>query len=733
MYQPPTNGNGDEPLEESTNSARIRAELAVLDAFLEHAVKQRAADPRKRSLNPFQGVILESEDILARFSDNKIPDAIDPQIEQAISGPEAEIRAEAPGGSRLGYLATTLRLRRFEERCLILALAPELDSKYSEIYAYLQDNVSRSRPSIDLAMQLFSTDSGDRLSFSAGAPLIRSRLLLEREPYESLLPMSQRTLSLDDRVLGFLLESPEIDYGIETWVNLVPVPKLPPRVPMDRANIDKTAAMARECYAGGKAERRPIFHLLGRTGTGRRALAEVVCRESGAPLLAADMCAGGWARDKADSFWRLGRESLLHNAAILIENFDDLLEEEAEAALAALFQTIHDFSAPMVFLCGSREWRPPQVSSATPFVSVPCPSPSAHQRIAFWNYHLGTNHQLSDTDVAALAGSFDFTDGQIRDVVALARSMASWEGTSEADLGLGTVRTACRKHALPNVGNLAQRVERTQGWDSLKLPAAQMKQLREIAAHLKHSAEVFGEWGFAQEFQYGLGLAACFEGPSGTGKTMAAGILAAEVGQELIRTDLSAIQSKYIGETNKHLNRLFDEAQTANAILFIDEADALFGKRSEVKDSHDRYANSEVAFLLQKIEDYRGTVILATNMKQNMDEAFLRRLRFVIHFPFPDDSMRLAIWKDIFPKDAPADPNLDFAWLARRLKIAGGNIKNIAIRAAFLAADRPLTHEPRTIDMSCIIEAAQREYEKLGRAYVPEEFEGWRKPLEKAA
>jgi hypothetical protein len=423
MYQPPTNGNGDEPLEESTNSARIRAELAVLDAFLEHAVKQRAADPRKRSLNPFQGVILESEDILARFSDNKIPDAIDPQIEQAISGPEAEIRAEAPGGSRLGYLATTLRLRRFEERCLILALAPELDSKYSEIYAYLQDNVSRSRPSIDLAMQLFSTDSGDRLSFSAGAPLIRSRLLLEREPYESLLPMSQRTLSLDDRVLGFLLESPEIDYGIETWVNLVPVPKLPPRVPMDRANIDKTAAMARECYAGGKAERRPIFHLLGRTGTGRRALAEVVCRESGAPLLAADMCAGGWARDKADSFWRLGRESLLHNAAILIENFDDLLEEEAEAALAALFQTIHDFSAPMVFLCGSREWRPPQVSSATPFVSVPCPSPSAHQRIAFWNYHLGTNHQLSDTDVAALAGSFDFTDGQIRDVVALARSM----------------------------------------------------------------------------------------------------------------------------------------------------------------------------------------------------------------------------------------------------------------------------------------------------------------------
>lgn len=733
MDQSFTNNGGDELPEESLNLARISAELAVLDVFLMHAVKRRATDPRKRSLNPFQGMILDSEDILSNFSDERHHSGSNAQIEETISRLEAEIRAEDPGRSRLGYLATTLRLQRFEERCLVLALAPELNSKYSGVYAYLQDNVSRSRPTIDLALQLFSTHPDDCTAFSAGAPLMRSRLLVDREPYDSRLPMSQRMLSLDDRVLGFLLEEPDIDYEIETWVNLEPVPRLTPRVPVDRSILDKTVAMARECYGGGEAERRPIFHLLGRSGSGRRALAEFVCQKNGTPLLTADIRAAGRARDKADSLWRLGRESLLQNAAILIENFDDLLEEEGDASLATLLRTIHDFSVPITFLCGSRDWRPPHVSSATPFVSIPCPAPSAHQRIAFWNYHLGTTHGLSDTDVKTLAGSFDFTDGQIREAVALARSMMSWEGTSEGALELGAVRAACRKQALPNVGHLVQRVERTQGWDSLKLPPAQMKQLREIAAHLKHSAEVFDKWGFAQEFQYGLGLAACFEGVSGTGKTLAAGILAAEVGQELIRTDLSAIQSKYIGETNKHLNRLFDEAQTANAILFIDEADAIFGKRSEVKDSHDRYANSEVAFLLQKIEDYRGTVILATNMKQNMDEAFLRRLRFVIHFPFPDDAMRLAIWNDIFPQDAPIDPNLDFSWLAKRLKVAGGNIKNIAIRAAFLAADRPLTREPRTIDMSCIVEAAQREYEKLGRAYVPAEFEGWRKPLEKTA
>ena len=727
------NGNADGLLEESVNSARLRAELAVLDIFLEHAVKRRATDPRRRSLNPFQDLVLDAQDILSRFSDDRLSAATDAQIEEATRGPEAEIRAEDPGGSRLGYLATMLSLGRFEERCLVLALAPEVDSKYSEIYSYLQDSISRSRPTIDLALQLFSTDPDDRIAFSPSAPLMRSHLLVEREPYESRLPMSQRTLSLEDRVLGFLFESPEIDYQIENWVNLLPVPKLPPRVPLDHAILDKTVTMARDCYAGGKAERRPIFHLLGRPGSGRRALAEVVCRESGTPLLAADMRAAGRPRDKVDSLWRLGRESLLQNAAILIENFDDLLEEDAEAALAALLQTIDDFSAPLVFLCGSREWRPPQVSTESPFVSVPCLSPSSHQRIALWNYHLETKHLLTDAEIAVLAGSFDFTDGQIREVVASARSMVSWEGTPEAPLGLEAVRAACRKQALPNVGHLARRVEPTQSWASLKLPEAPMKQLREIAAHVKHSAEVFGEWGFAQEFKYGVGLAACFEGVSGTGKTMAAGILAAETGQDLIRTDLSAIQSKYIGETNKHLNRLFDEAQTANAILFIDEADALFGKRSEVKDSHDRYANSEVAFLLQKIEDYRGTVILATNMKQNMDEAFLRRLRFVIHFPFPEADMRLEIWKAIFPKDAPVDPNLDYSWLARRLKIPGGNIKNIAIRAAFLAADKPLIPRRHNIDMSCIIEAAKREYEKLGRAYANEEFEGWRQPLEMVA
>jgi len=719
-------------VQDGPNWARIRAELAVLDLFLEHAVTRKSSDPRKRSLNPFQGVILEASDALSSLAQDSTPVAVDIAVQKKVRTLENQITAEPAGSSRLGYLSATLGLQRFEERCLVLALAPELYSRYSEIYAYLQDNVIRTRPTIDLALQLFSTHPDDRMAFTAGAPLMRSRLLLEHEPGGSPLPMSQRALSIDDRVLGFLLESLETDLEIERWVNLVPIPKEAPRVPIRQDIVEKTATMARRCFAGGEANYRPIFHLLGRDGTGRRALAEAACHAAGMPLLAADMRLAGRARDKAESMWRLGRESLLQSAGVLIQHFDDLLEDDADSALSALFETIYHFAIPIVFLCGTREWHPPVHSPATLFISVPCPSPTAEERAGLWAYHLGATDQLPAEDLGLLAAIFNFTDGQIQQAVASARSMAFWDDGANSELTVDNLRRACRKEALPNLGNLARRTERTHNWNSIKLPEPQLNQLREIAAHLKHSTKVLGTWGFAREFQYGLGLAACFEGVSGTGKTMAAGILAAELGQELITTDLSAIQSKYIGETNKHLKLLFDEAQSASAILFIDEADALFGKRSEVKDSHDRYANSEIAFLLQQIEEYRGTVILATNMKQNMDEAFLRRLRFVIHFPFPDEELRLAIWKDIFPKESPIDPSVNIGWLARRLKITGGNIKNIAIRAAFLAADRPRLNM-RVIDMDCIVEAAKREYDKLGLTYLPAEFDGWRAALEKIA
>src|SRR5262249_49113788 len=244
---------------------------------------------------------------------------------------------------------------------------------------------------------------------------------------------------------------------------------------------------------------------------------------------------------------------------------------------------------------------------------------------------------------------------------------------------------ACRAQARPRLGELAQRIESAASWDDLVLPEPQRKGLAEIAAHARHQAKGYDAWGFAPKSSRGLGVSALFSGPSGTGKTLAAEVLANELRLDFYRIDLSQVVSKYIGETEKNLRRVFDAAEEGAAILLFDEADALFGKRSEVKDSHDRYANIEVGYLLQRMEASRGLPLLTTNLRGALHSAFLRRIRSVVQFPFPDPDQREAIWERIFPDETPTEA-LDRATLAQ-LNVAGGSIRNIALAAAFLAAE----------------------------------------------
>jgi SpoVK/Ycf46/Vps4 family AAA+-type ATPase len=229
---------------------------------------------------------------------------------------------------------------------------------------------------------------------------------------------------------------------------------------------------------------------------------------------------------------------------------------------------------------------------------------------------------------------------------------------------------------------------------------------------------VLHQWGFDSKLSLGKGTNALFSGPSGTGKTMAAEIVAGELGLDLYKIDLSGVVSKYIGETEKNLDRIFNAAENANAILFFDEADALFGKRSEVRDSHDRYANIEISYLLQKMEEYPGLTILATNLRQNLDDAFVRRLAFMVHFPFPDETSRQQIWQGVWPKQTPLHTEVDLDLFARRFKLSGGSIKNMALAAAFLAAD-----EDTPVNMSHLYRAARREYQKMGKAISLSEIE----------
>ncbi|MCP4995606.1 MAG: ATP-binding protein, partial [Gammaproteobacteria bacterium] len=268
-------------------------------------------------------------------------------------------------------------------------------------------------------------------------------------------------------------------------------------------------------------------------------------------------------------------------------------------------------------------------------------------------------------------------------------------------------------------GTLAQRIEPTSTWDDLVLPGPQKQVLKEIAIHLRQRVKVYGEWGFRDKSARGLGISALFTGESGTGKTMASEALANELQLDLYRIDLSQVVNKYIGETEKNLSRLFEEAEKGGAILLFDEADALFGKRSDVKDSHDRYSNIEVSYLLQRMESYHGLAILTTNMKSALDKAFLRRIRFVVQFPFPDTEQRSEIWQRIFPSDTPTE-GLDVHKLAR-LNVSGGNIRNIALNAAFIAAEHG---EP--VRMMHLSHAARSEYTKLEKPLTENETRGWR-------
>ena len=265
---------------------------------------------------------------------------------------------------------------------------------------------------------------------------------------------------------------------------------------------------------------------------------------------------------------------------------------------------------------------------------------------------------------------------------------------------------------------MARKVTPLYTWDDIILPADDLRQLQEICAQAKHRQQVFGEWGFGGKMSLGKGLSILFVGPSGTGKTMASEIIARELGLDLFKIDLAGVVSKYIGETEKNLSRIFEEAEQSNAILFFDEADALFGKRSQVKDAHDRYANIEINYLLQKMEEYEGITVLASNFKKNIDEAFTRRLRFIVEFPFPDETYRRRIWQHIFPEAIRPDADVDFAFLARKLQLTGGNIRNIALNAAFLAAA-----DGGVVNMEHLIRSTKREFQKMGRLCVKADFE----------
>ena len=411
------------------------------------------------------------------------------------------------------------------------------------------------------------------------------------------------------------------------------------------------------------------------------------------------------------------REALLQNAAVYWDGFDGLLADDKRFWREALVRELEGRPA-LTFLAGDITWEPVDLLHGTVFVRVEFSRPTYAERVRLWTISLdGNRRRAGDVDLDVLANKYRLSGGQIKDAAATANNLARWRDPEGGHVTMSDLYAACRLQSNRKLATLAHKVIRHYTWDDVVLRPDRVQQLREICQHMKYRSLVYDHWGFDTKLSLGKGLNVLFAGPSGTGKTMASEIMAEELGLDLYKIDLSTVVSKYIGETEKNLARIFAEAETSNAILFFDEADALFGRRSEVRDSHDRYANIEISYLLQKMEEYKGVVILATNLRKNMDDAFVRRMHVTVEFPFPSEKDRRRIWEQIWPSEMPRSADLDLDLMARRYEIAGGNIRNIALAAAFLAAD-----DGEVVNMAHLIHATKREYQKMGKVVVDKEF-----------
>lgn len=589
--------------------------------------------------------------------------------------------------STLDYLCRRFGLSPFERDVLLLVAGVELESGFAPLCAAAQGDPRKDYPTFSLALAALPD-----AHWSALAPQepLRRWHLIELQAGPSL---TTARLAIDERILHFLLGVDALDTRLVHYVRTLSV------APLTTSQLSR----AGELCALWQHAREPIptVRLVGEHPGSLRGVAAQACAQAGlrALVVRAEELPGQ-IEERAMLATLLSRECLLQPAVVVVEAGDG-----SDRPVHADFMDA--LRCPRLLLGG----RTDAASIRCPTLEVPRATFS--EAAALWRSVLGDHDSLAPHELDRLIAHFDLSAEDI--AAAAAQGRHAWEqGESPA----AVLWQACRVQARGALDALACRIEAQAGWQDLVLPARELALLHELARQVRHRVTVYERWEFGKGSSRGQGVSALFAGDSGTGKTLAAEVLARELALDLYRIDLSAVVSKYIGETEKNLRRVFDAAEASGAVLLFDEADALFGRRSEVKDSHDRYANIELAYLLQRMESYRGLAILTTNMRALLDAAFLRRIRFVVHFPFPDAHQRAAIWQRVIPEAAPRQ-DVCMERLAR-LNVAGGNIRNIAVNAAFLAAD-----EGEALAMRHLLHAARIECAKLDKPLTAAEVGGW--------
>jgi hypothetical protein len=606
----------------------------------------------------------------------------------------------------LDMLCTTFGLSLFERDILLMCAGMELDSSFTSLCASAQGDPMRAYPTFSLA--LAALPDAHWSAITPDAPLRRWRLI----EIGTGSGLTTSMLRIDERVLHYLAGVHNLDERLRGMVEPLRMLEYPDLVPSHLALVERLTGVWQQTEARSAL---PVAQLCGSEAAGKREIAAAACVKLGLNLNFISASFIPVVPAELDALIRLcEREAALGKSALMVD-CDDVNMNDATRRMV-INQMIERTNGPLIVTT-----REPLRMRERSMVTIDVGKPTSGEQRNIWESALGSVTSDLNSNVDTLVSQYSMGARAIHNACADALgSMASGnDGNSKDSNGLGKLLwDACRVQARPRLDNLAQRIEPAATWDDLVVPGMQHQTLLEIAVHVKERAKVYESWGFGAKSSGGLGISALFTGGSGTGKTMAAEVLANELRLDLYRIDLSQVVSKYIGETEKNLRHVFDAAEEGGAILLFDEADALFGKRSEVKDSHDRYANIEVSYLLQRMEAYRGLAILTTNMKSAVDTAFLRRIRFIVHFPFPDAKQRMRIWEGIFPESTPTD-GLDMEKLAR-LNVAGGNIRNIALNAAFLAADAG-----DGVGMKHLLRAARSEYAKMEKPLTEAEIGEW--------
>lgn len=628
----------------------------------------------------------------------------------------------APGEQRLPsaleILGRRLGLSEFEQNVLFLCAAIELDTRVAELCARAQGNLIRAYPTFGLAFALFESPAWDVLS--PERPMRRYRLIEISQPGAT--PLTAAALRADERIVNYVKGLNEFDDRLASLA--LPFDAIPqsPLVASQQAIADQIAQELEASAADDSSPRLPLIQLVGSDSASKQLIAQHAAVMLGVELIRLPADVLPHDLTESETLLRLWeRECSLLPLGLFVDATD--AEGRGLERLTASHLRFLARAAGVVFL-DTADLRP---ITGRPTVAFDVAKPTSSEQRQLWQSLLAadrdqptTEHIAADhapTDLAGrLAGQFNLNSPSIERIATRCRTSA------DAQAPLAALWSACRSSCRPRLDLLAHRIDARATWDDLVLPDDELQQLRDIAGQVHCRGRVYDEWGFGKKHNRGLGVSVLFAGESGTGKTMAAEVIANDLSLDLYRIDLSAVVNKYIGETEKNLRKLFDAADDGGAILFFDECDSLFSKRTEVKDSHDRYANLEVNYLLQRLEAYRGLAILATNMKSAIDQAFLRRLRFVVTFPLPDAAQRREMWRKSFPPELPL-ASLDYDHLAR-LNITGGNIHTIALNAAFATASSGLSREVHGLRMGHVLHAARSEYRKLQKTLNATDFQG---------